>query len=141
VVQLTVSPSKLSLAYNILMPEVEPLSREQEERVKAVCQELGLAELLERMPLGVHQPVGDAGWQLSHGERSRVFTARALMRQSRLVILDESIGALDPEVALLVLKCACRRANALLLIAHDGTQRRTLPRLAHSYNAWHQWRH
>jgi hypothetical protein len=39
-------------------------------------------KLLERMPAGIQQTIGDTGWQLSQGERSRVFLARALLQNS-----------------------------------------------------------
>jgi ATP-binding cassette subfamily B protein len=62
--------------------------------------------------------VGESGWQLSHGERSRLFVARALLADANLVVLDESLAALDPETAALVLDCVRRRAGALLVVAH-----------------------
>jgi ATP-binding cassette subfamily B protein len=43
------------------------------------------------------QMVGETGWQLSHGERSRIYLARALLQDAPLVVLDESFAALDPE--------------------------------------------
>jgi ATP-binding cassette subfamily B protein len=83
-----------------------------------VCAELGLGGLLERMPSGLRQVLGETGWQLSHGERSRLFVARALLADANLVVLDESLAALDPETAALVLDCVRRRAGALLVVAH-----------------------
>ena len=61
-----------------------------------VCRALGLGPLLDRMPAGLFQMVGETGWQLSHGERSRLYLARALLQGADLIILDESFGALDP---------------------------------------------
>jgi ABC-type ATPase involved in cell division len=49
------------------------------------------------MPAGLLQMVGETGWQLSHGERSRLYIARALLQRAELIILDESFAALDPE--------------------------------------------
>jgi ATP-binding cassette subfamily B protein len=40
---------------------------------------LGLGPLLEGMPAGLQQMVGETGWQLSHGERGRLYVARALL--------------------------------------------------------------
>jgi ABC-type multidrug transport system fused ATPase/permease subunit len=70
------------------------------------------------MPSGLLQVVGENGWQLSHGERSRLYIARALLQQADLVILDESFAAIDPENLLNALRCASQRANALMVIAH-----------------------
>ncbi|HEY6909784.1 MAG TPA: ABC transporter ATP-binding protein [Myxococcales bacterium] len=83
-----------------------------------VCRELGLGPLLDRMPGGMGQMVGETGWQLSHGERSRLYIARTLMQEADLVVLDESFAALDPETLSLALRCVLRRADSLLVIAH-----------------------
>ncbi|HVT59608.1 MAG TPA: ATP-binding cassette domain-containing protein, partial [Thermoanaerobaculia bacterium] len=87
-------------------------------RAERLCRDLGLGDLLDRMPAGLDQPVGDAGWQLSQGERSRVFLARALLQQRELTILDESFAALDPETSATVLSCVMARTRTLAVIAH-----------------------
>jgi ABC-type transport system involved in cytochrome bd biosynthesis fused ATPase/permease subunit len=83
-----------------------------------VCRALGLGELIDRMPAGLEQAVGETGWQLSHGERSRLYIARALLQGADLVVLDESFGALDPETLRQALRCVLERAPAVLVIAH-----------------------
>ena len=83
-----------------------------------MCNELGLGPLLERMPGGMFETVGETGWQLSHGEKSRLFIARALLQKSDVVILDESLAALDPENMALALRCMRARAPSLIVIAH-----------------------
>jgi ABC-type bacteriocin/lantibiotic exporter with double-glycine peptidase domain len=70
------------------------------------------------MPSGFMQMVGEVGWQLSHGERSRLYIARALLQGSELVVLDESFAALDPETLQLAMQCVLRRAKTLVVIAH-----------------------
>jgi ATP-binding cassette subfamily B protein len=62
--------------------------------------------------------VGETGWQLSHGERSRLYIARTLIQNTGLVILDESFAALDPENLQRAVECVVRRARSLLVIAH-----------------------
>jgi ATP-binding cassette subfamily B protein len=118
-----------TMAFNLLLsapPEPEgpagprhvPAEDRAEERAREVCGELGLGPLLERMPSGLRQVVGETGWQLSHGEKSRLFVARTLLADASLVVLDESLAALDPETAREVLACVRRRAWSLLLVAH-----------------------
>lgn len=107
-----------SLAFNLLMGRGWPPSAAALQEAQALCEELGLGELLQRMPAGLQQRVGETGWQLSHGERSRLFLARALLQRAPLTVLDESFAALDPETLARCLHCVQRRAQALLVIAH-----------------------
>jgi ATP-binding cassette subfamily B protein len=106
------------LIFNLLMGRAWPPSPEDIQDAFAVCTELGLGSLLERMPAGLWEMVGDTGWQLSQGERSRVYLARAILQRAPLVILDESFAALDPETLEQCLECVLRRAPSLLVIAH-----------------------
>ncbi len=106
------------LAFNLLMGRHWPPSPEDLREAETVCRELGLGELLQRMPGGLQQMVGETGWQLSQGERSRVFMARSLLQGGDLIILDESFAALDPENLRHALECVLRRAPTLLAVAH-----------------------
>lgn len=106
------------LAFNLLMGRSWPPDRASLEEAEAVCRELGLGDLLDRMPAGIYQMVGEGGWQLSHGERSRIYIARALLQQAELVILDENFAALDPDTLHTALGCVLKRAKTLMVIAH-----------------------
>ncbi len=108
-----------SFAFNALMGRTWPPSPEDLAELEAICEELGLGPLLERMPSRFEQSVGDHGWQLSHGERSRLFLARAMcQRDARVWILDESFAALDPITLARCVEAVRRRAPALVVIAH-----------------------
>jgi ATP-binding cassette subfamily B protein len=107
-----------TLAFNLLMGRRWPPTQSDVEEAESLCYRLGLGELLERMPGGIMQMVGEGGWQLSHGERSRVYIARALLQKAELVILDESFAALDPENLRTALQCTLEQAETLMVIAH-----------------------
>jgi len=96
-----------------------PAQPEDVQQAEALCRELGLGDLLDRMPAGLQQMVGETGWQLSHGERSRLYIARALLQNADLVVLDESLAALDPENFYQSLHCVLDHASTLLMIAHQ----------------------
>lgn len=107
-----------TLLFNLLMGREWPPRPGDVEEAEEVCRDLGLGPLLDRMPAGLLQMVGESGWQLSHGEKSRLYIARALLQNAELVILDESFAALDPESLRQALACVLRRARTLLVIAH-----------------------
>ncbi len=107
-----------TFAFNLLMGRGWPPTAKDFDEAEAICRELGLGNLLNRMPAGLLQMVGETGWQLSHGERSRLYMARAILQNADMVILDESFAALDPENLRQCLECVRQRANTLLVIAH-----------------------
>lgn len=58
------------------------------------------------------------GWQLSHGEKSRLYIARALPQKADLIILYESFAALDAETLRRAMDCVHKRASTLLVVAY-----------------------
>jgi ATP-binding cassette subfamily B protein len=107
-----------TFAFNLLMGRRWPPRPEDLEDAEVICRELGLDEVLRKMPSGFQQMLGESGWQLSHGERSRLFIARTLLQSADLIVLDESFGALDPENLNRSLRTVLNRAPTLLVIAH-----------------------
>jgi len=107
-----------SFAFNLLMGKRWPASDADLYRAVAVCEGLGLSGLLSRMPNGIWEEVGESGWQLSHGERSRLFVARALLQKPEVLILDESLGSLDPVAARQTVEFVSGQVSTLLIIAH-----------------------
>ncbi len=107
-----------TFAFNLLMGRRWPPRQEDVAEAQAICDELGLGPLLARMPSGIEQMVGETGWQLSQGERSRLFLARALLQDADVLILDESFAALDPHTTRAAFECVLRRAKTLLVVAH-----------------------
>jgi ATP-binding cassette subfamily B protein len=106
------------LIFNLLLARAYPHTAQDVSDAIEICRELGLTDLIDRMPAGLNQFVGDTGWRLSQGERSRIFLARALLQKAEVVVLDESLAALDPENFHRCLECIVRHAATLILIAH-----------------------
>lgn len=107
-----------TFAFNLLMGRGWPPRPADLEEAERVCRALALGPLLDRMPAGLFQPLGETGWQLSHGERSRLYLARALLQGADLLVLDESFAALDPPTLRDVLCYVLDQAPAVVVVAH-----------------------
>ncbi len=107
-----------TLAFNALMGCDWPAREVQLKETERVLRGLELGPLLDRMPAGLFQTVGETGWQLSHGERSRLYVARALLQQTDLVVLDESFAALDSKTLQKTMNFVTSECPSLLVIAH-----------------------
>src|SRR6476659_11187422 len=77
-------------------------------------------EFIARMPDGYDSLVGDRGSTLSGGQRQRIGIARALIRNSPILILDEPTAALDAESEELVIEAMERlmEGRTVITIAH-----------------------
>lgn len=100
-------------------------------RIVSLCDEVGMRDTIERMPLGWLTPVGERGVALSGGERQRLAIVRALYRDPAILVLDEATSALDSSNERLVLDLMRRVANAgttVIVIAHRLTTLRVADR-------------
>jgi ABC-type bacteriocin/lantibiotic exporter with double-glycine peptidase domain len=107
-----------TFAFNLLLGRSWPPSQDDLRAAYEVAGRLGLGELIEKMPAGMMQMVGEGGWHLSQGERSRLFVARGILQRANVLIADELLSPLDPDTGLNVMKTLEALDSQLILIAH-----------------------
>jgi ATP-binding cassette subfamily B protein len=108
-----------TFAFNLLLGRAWPPTPEDLDDARTVACDLGLDSLLQRMPAGMMQMVGEGGWALSQGEKVRVCIARGILQRPALLIADEVLSPLDADTAAKTLDALERHADRLMLIAHS----------------------
>lgn len=91
-----------------------------ESDVMAALEAANLSDLVNKHPLGLHQPIGANGGQLSGGQRQRVSIARAILKDAPILLLDEATSALDNESERLVQQALERlmHGRTSIIVAH-----------------------
>lgn len=91
-----------------------------EERLNEVIEKAQLTNFLKKLPNGLDTKVGERGLSLSGGERQRIGLARALYRDTEIMIFDESTNSLDISTEDKVIKeiLKLRKNKTILMIAH-----------------------
>jgi ATP-binding cassette, subfamily B, bacterial MsbA len=90
------------------------------ERVIAAAQAALAHDFIEEMPQGYQTQLGDRGQRLSGGQRQRLAIARAILKNSPILILDEATSELDTESELFVQKALANLmvGRTVFVIAH-----------------------
>jgi len=66
------------------------------QRLKDICSELGLDNLLSKLPNGLETYIRERGGNLSSGERQLLSIARVAIRDPKVLIMDEATAFMDP---------------------------------------------
>ena len=107
---------EVSIAENIALGKVGA----GREEIIAAAKAANAHEFIERLPEGYDTVPGERGNTLSGGERQRIAIARAILRDTPVIILDEATSALDNESETLVQDAikALKGGRTILAIAH-----------------------
>lgn len=128
----TVDPEKLLSAYSIVFQDVTLFNNTVKENIRigrrgatdeevlAAAKEAQCDEFVRNLPEGYDTVIGENGSALSGGERQRISIARALLKDSPVILLDEATASLDAENETHIQRAVSRlvRGKTVLIIAH-----------------------
>lgn len=128
----TVEPEKLLSAYSIVFQDVTLFNNTvmenirigrqgaTDEEVLAAAREAQCDEFVEKLSEGYQTMIGENGSALSGGERQRISIARALLKDSPVILLDEATASLDAENETHIQRAISRlvKGKTVLIIAH-----------------------
>ena len=91
-----------------------------DEEIVAAAKVANAHDFISRMPLGYDSTIGERGETVSGGQRQRIAIARAVVRNSPILVLDEPTAALDTESERLVIEALRRlmKGRTVIMIAH-----------------------
>lgn len=107
---------KTSILENVKMGKKDATLEEVNEALKlAQCE-----DIIAKLPNGIDTIIGSKGTYLSGGEMQRISLARAILKDSKIIILDEATAFADPENEYLIQKAFknLSKDKTVIMIAH-----------------------
>lgn len=91
-----------------------------DDDIQAALVQIGLADFVANLPLGLDTPLEEGGRNISAGQRQLICLARALLSKARIVLMDEATASVDVETDELIRAAIQKhlRSTTIVLIAH-----------------------
>lgn len=119
--QIALVPQEPILFNETILNNIRMGRRESsDEDVMRIVSELGMDDLIKGLPDGYNTVVSPGGSNLSVGQRQLISLARTMLKDPRILILDEATSSLDPLTESLLQNALARimRGRTCILIAH-----------------------
>jgi subfamily B ATP-binding cassette protein MsbA len=95
-------------------------SHASDEEIAEACKFAAANEFIEKLPLGYNTVIGEDGIKLSGGQKQRLSIARAILKKSPIILLDEATSSLDADSEEIVQNAIINltKNKTTLVIAH-----------------------
>ena len=108
------------------------LNKVDDSRLWEILESANAAEFVRKLPKSLDTPLGELGSRLAGGQRQRIAIARALIRDPRVIVLDEATLALDVVSETLIQEAIQRliKGRTTFIVAHRLSTIRNADRIA-----------
>ncbi len=91
-----------------------------DERIRDACRAANIHDFISALPAGYDTVVGERGYRLSGGEKQRLAIARVILKDPRVLILDEATSHLDTHAEALIQEALARvvAGRTAMIVAH-----------------------
>ena len=101
-----------------------------EEKINEICKSVGIDEFIKKLPNGINTIVQENGKSLSGGQRQRICIAQALIKNPKILILDEATSNLDAFSEKKVFDAIAKLDNTIvIMVTHRLSSTRSFDRI------------
>ena len=117
---LTILPQDSTIVEGTLRYNIDPVGNYDEKTIEDVMKKIGFYYIIENNSNGLEQRVSENGNNLSIGEKQMICITRAILRKSKIIVMDEATSSIDYQTEETILKAIDNylKGSTIITIAH-----------------------